>query len=90
MLSTFLLTFGMVLLAELGDKTQLATMLIAAHNNEYPLGVFLGASSALITTTLIGVLLGKYIGEVIPIQYLHIGAGTAFIIIGILLVTGKL
>ncbi len=47
MLSTFLLTFGMVLLAELGDKTQLATMLIAAHNNEYPLGVFLGASSAL-------------------------------------------
>ncbi|HHY14131.1 MAG TPA: TMEM165/GDT1 family protein, partial [Thermoanaerobacterales bacterium] len=69
MLSTFLVTFGTILLAELGDKTQLAIMLTAAHRTEHSLWVFLGASSALIVTTLIGVFLGGYIGKVIPAQY---------------------
>ncbi|NPV43252.1 MAG: TMEM165/GDT1 family protein [Firmicutes bacterium] len=89
MWKTFFITFVLVFLAELGDKTQLTTMLMAAHNSESMLGVFLGASAALILTSLIGVLLGGTIAEIIPTSYIHAGAGSAFIIIGILLITGR-
>jgi len=88
MWKNFLSTFILVFLAELGDKTQLTTMLMAAHN-ESLLGVFLGAISALIVTTLLGVIIGSFISEIIPTNYIHLGAGTAFIIIGVLLLLGK-
>ncbi|WP_422443678.1 TMEM165/GDT1 family protein [Thermoanaerobacterium sp. DL9XJH110] len=86
---TFITTFTLVFLAELGDKTQLSTMLMAAHNESY-ISVFLGASLALISSTLIGVYLGAVISRSFPIYYIHLGAGIAFIIIGILLIAQKI
>jgi putative Ca2+/H+ antiporter (TMEM165/GDT1 family) len=86
---TFIATFLLVFLAELGDKTQLSTMLMAAHN-ESIISVFLGASLALIANTVIGVYLGTIISKMLPLHYVHIGAGIAFLIIGILLITQKL
>ncbi|HHW03837.1 MAG TPA: TMEM165/GDT1 family protein [Thermoanaerobacterales bacterium] len=86
---TFTATFTLVFLAELGDKTQLSTMLMAAHNQSY-LGVFLGASLALIANTVIGVYLGTIISKSLPVYYIHLGAGIAFIVIGLLLITQKL
>ena len=85
---TFITTFSLVFLAELGDKTQLSTMLLAAHNESY-LSVFLGASLALIANAFIGVFLGSFISKSIPMPYIHTAAGIAFIIIGILLITQK-
>nr|WP_303872912.1 TMEM165/GDT1 family protein [Tepidanaerobacter acetatoxydans] len=85
---TFVTTFTLVFLAELGDKTQLSTMLLAAHNESY-LSVFLGAALALILNTIIGVYLGSVISKSLPMHYIHLGGGIAFIIIGILLITQK-
>lgn len=79
----------MVFIAELGDKTQLQTMLLATQTNSI-LGVFIGASLALIFSALLGVLLGTYITKFIPPCYLQIGAGISFIIIGILTLMGKI
>ncbi|MGI6485901.1 MAG: TMEM165/GDT1 family protein [Thermoanaerobacterales bacterium] len=86
---TFFATFVLVFLAELGDKTQLSTILMAAHNESF-LSVFLGASLALILNAFIGVYLGGIISKSVPMDYIHLGAGISFIIIGILLVTQRL
>ncbi len=86
---TVLTTFGLVFLAELGDKTQLATMLLVAQNKS-PLGVFLGSASALVASSLVGVLAGAVLTRLIPPSYIQIGAGVAFILIGALLVTGRI
>lgn len=85
---TILTTFGLVFLAELGDKTQLATMLLVAQNKS-PLGVFIGSAGALVTSSLVGVLAGSTITRLIPANYIQLGAGVAFIVIGALLVFGK-
>jgi len=85
---TVLTTFGLVFLAELGDKTQLATMLLVAQNKS-PLGVFLGSAGALVMSSLVGVLAGAAITRVVPPNYIQFGAGLAFVVIGILLVLGK-
>lgn len=85
---TIITTFGLVFLAELGDKTQLATMLLVAQNKS-PLGVFIGSASALVMSSLVGVLAGAAITRLIPPTYIQFGAGIAFIVIGILLVAGK-
>jgi putative Ca2+/H+ antiporter (TMEM165/GDT1 family) len=84
-----MLTFGLVFLAELGDKTQLTTMMVAAESSS-PVSVFLGAVLALTLSTLLGVLLGSFLNQTIPPQYIKTGAGLAFIIIGGLLVFNKL
>lgn len=86
---TFISTFALVFLAELGDKTQLSTMLLAAHNESY-LSVFLGASLALVANSALGVYLGSIISQSLPLYYIHLGSGIAFIIIGILLITQKI
>ena len=86
---TILTTFGLVFLAELGDKTQLATMFLVAQDKS-PKAVFLGASIALVCSTLLGVIMGSILNKVIPTNYIHIAAGIAFIIIGVLLLFGKL
>jgi len=85
---TFITTFFLVFLAELGDKTQLSTMLLAAHN-ESCISVFLGAALALILNAIIGVYLGTIISKYISPYHIHLGAGMAFIILGILLITQK-
>ena len=89
MIKTFLVTFGLVFLAELGDKTQLATMLLVAQNKS-PWAVFVGAASALVLSSLIGVLFGGVIAKVVPPNYIQSGAGVVFILIGVFLLLGKM
>ena len=78
-----LTVFIAVFIAELGDKTQLATMLFAADKNVSKLTVFIGASLALIVASGIGVLVGGIISQYVGEKYLHYVAGIGFIGIGI-------
>ena len=77
------LVFGTVFLAELGDKTQLATLLFAAERDINKWLVFAGASLALIATSAIGVLGGTLISQYISERTLHTIAGVGFILIGV-------
>lgn len=79
----FLSVFGTVLFAELGDKTQLATMLFASDQEVSKLTVFLAASCALVIASALGVLAGSLLAEYINAKYLHYIAGLGFIAIGI-------
>jgi putative Ca2+/H+ antiporter (TMEM165/GDT1 family) len=78
-----LTVFTAVFVAELGDKTQLATLLFAADKNVNKLTVFIGASIALIVASGIGVLVGGFISQYVGEKYLHYIAGAGFIGIGI-------
>ena len=82
-MKTLLVIFGSVLLAELGDKTQMATMLYATDKSVRPLSVFLAASSALVVSTLLAVVFGSVINRYIPTATLKLIAGLAFIGVGI-------
>ena len=88
-MKTFLMTFFLIFLAELGDKTQLATMLMAAKSKSIWM-VFFGSAFALAASSLLGVLAGSVITRYVPQEYIHFGSGIAFIIIGILLIAGKI
>jgi len=74
--------FGTVFLAELGDKTQLATLLFAARERSSLVTVFVAASLALVATTAIGVLAGAAIASYVQPKYLSYAAGVGFIVIG--------
>jgi putative Ca2+/H+ antiporter (TMEM165/GDT1 family) len=89
MWKTLFTAFLLVFLAELGDKTQLSTMLLASRSNSVWL-VFIGASLALILSSFLGVILGSIINKHIPEIYIQIGSGVAFLIVGVLLLFGKL
>jgi Predicted membrane protein len=78
-----LTVFLTVFVAELGDKTQLATLLFAADKEVSKWTVFLGASLALIATSAIGVLAGSFISNVVNPRQLQILAGIGFVGIGI-------
>lgn len=78
----FLTIFLSVFFAELGDKTQLATMLFAADKEVSKYTVFLAASAALIVATAAGVLAGSLLSQYINEKYLHYIAGAGFIVIG--------
>jgi Ca2+/H+ antiporter, TMEM165/GDT1 family len=82
--STFLSTFITIFLAEMGDKTQLATLLMTAQSQS-PWIVFLGSGLALIATSLVGVLLGRYLSKVLSPKTLDISAGVLLLVISILL-----
>jgi putative Ca2+/H+ antiporter (TMEM165/GDT1 family) len=75
--------FTAVFIAELGDKTQLATMLFAADKDVSKFTVFVGASLALIVASGMGVLAGTVISQYISEKHLHYIAGIGFIGIGI-------
>ena len=75
--------FAAVFIAELGDKTQLATMLFAADKEVSKLTIFIGASLALILASGIGVLAGSAISQYISEKHLNYIAGIGFIGIGI-------
>ncbi|MFO7173053.1 MAG: TMEM165/GDT1 family protein [Bacillota bacterium] len=87
-LKAALVTFAIVFLAEVGDKTQLATMVVAA-NSQSPWMVFLGAAVALVLSALLGVLLGETITRLLPLHLLRTGAGLAFVLLGLLMLTSK-
>jgi putative Ca2+/H+ antiporter (TMEM165/GDT1 family) len=75
--------FTSVFLAELGDKTQLATMLFAADKEASKLAVFAGASLALILTSAIGVAAGSFLSQYVSAKTLQYVAGIGFIGIGV-------
>ncbi len=75
--------FTSVFIAELGDKTQLATMLFASDKGTSKLTVFIGASLALVVTSALGVVAGSALSQYISEKVLHYLAGIGFIAIGI-------
>ena len=81
-LSLLFSTFLTVFLAELGDKTQLATLTLSGTSNK-PLAVFLGSSSALVLASLLGALAGGSISNFLPEVVLKSIASITFFIIGI-------
>lgn len=80
----FFTVFSTVFLAELGDKTQLATFLYAADAERSKVVVFLAAASALVVTSAVGVLLGSVVAQYVNPRMLSYLAGAGFIVIGIL------
>ena len=92
MWSDFMKIFVLVFFAELGDKTQLATMTFAS-TAQSKWGSFLGASAALTLTSALAVLLGyfvsKYMGESAQ-PYIKTFAGTLFVILGALMIYGEM
>jgi Ca2+/H+ antiporter, TMEM165/GDT1 family len=83
-----LTTFGVIFLAEMGDKTQLAAMTMAAQTRR-PWAVLIGASVALACVSAIGVVVGGVLGEYLPLDWIKRVAAVAFISIGVLILTGK-
>ena len=81
-------SFGLIFLAELGDKTQLATLTMAAQSRS-SVPVFIGASAALIMTSLLGVVFGEAITKLVPPHSIRLGAGVAFVLIGGGLLLGR-
>lgn len=82
-------TFGLLFIAEMGDKTQLAVITLAAQTRS-PVSVFLGAAFALAVVSLLGVALGTLLGQYLPENLLHKLAAVAFIVIGALMLWGKM
>ena len=81
-LKVLITVFGIVFLAEVGDKTQLATMLFASKSPGNLIAVFIGASAALILASAIGVAAGSIISQYISPKYLSYVAGIGFVLIG--------
>lgn len=75
--------FVTVFLAELGDKTQLATLLFASDAQVSRLGVFLAASAALVLSTLLAVAVGGQLQNYVSLRVLKLVAGLGFIVIGL-------
>ena len=75
--------FGLVFLAELGDKTQLATLLFAAKSPERLPTVFIGASLALVLTSALGVAAGGLVAQYVSPKALSYAAGLGFVLIGL-------
>ena len=80
----FITTFSTVFLAELGDKTQIATLLLTAQSGK-PLVVFLGSALALIVSSLVGVLLGRWLARSMSSQRFEYIAGILMVGISLLL-----
>jgi putative Ca2+/H+ antiporter (TMEM165/GDT1 family) len=83
-----LTTFGIIFLAEMGDKTQLAAMTMSAQTKK-PWAVFIGASLALAAVSALGVIAGGVLGEYLPLEWVKRIAAVAFIVIGVLMLAGK-
>nr|WP_245911826.1 TMEM165/GDT1 family protein [Calothrix elsteri] len=81
---TFATTFLTIFLAEIGDKTQLSTLLMSAESHA-PWVVFLGSAAALITTSLLGVLLGSWIATKLSAKTVEKAAGIMLLFISVML-----
>ncbi len=88
-MKTFLAAFMIVFLAELGDKTQLAALGLAAKEKSF-WSVFLGTALALVVASALGVALGRLLGETLPLRVIRFGAGFLFILLGVLMLWGKI
>jgi putative Ca2+/H+ antiporter (TMEM165/GDT1 family) len=79
----FVTVFATVFLAELGDKTQLATLLFASRGTVGLWTIFVAASAALVLTTAIGVAAGTLVSQYVDSRYLSYVAGVGFVAIGV-------
>lgn len=77
-------TFGLLFVAELGDKTQLAVVSMVCKHDR-PWAVFVGASAALVLVTLLGVLGGQAVYRLVPASLLRRVSSASFILIGVLM-----
>ncbi|MBN3898130.1 MAG: TMEM165/GDT1 family protein [Nostoc sp. NOS(2021)] len=77
-------TFVTIFLAEIGDKTQLSTLLMSAESHS-PWVVFIGSAAALITTSLLGVLLGSWIASRLSPKTVEKSAGVMLLVISVML-----
>lgn len=84
----FLTTFGLLFIAELGDKTQLAVISLSSSEKS-PVSVFLGAVLALGVVTLVGVMVGNSLDRWIPREWVQKGAGLVFVLVGIFMLLQK-
>jgi putative Ca2+/H+ antiporter (TMEM165/GDT1 family) len=80
----FFTTFASIFLAELGDKTQLATLSLAAGERAR-WTVFLAAALALVASTAVAVVVGEGLARVVPPIYIKRAAGALFVILGAIL-----
>lgn len=81
-------TFSVIFLAEMGDKTQLAAMTMAAQTKQ-PWAVLIGASIALTVVSALGIAVGSALGNYLPLLWIKRAAAIAFIVIGVLILLGK-
>ena len=81
-IKVFFTVFCTVLLAELGDKTQLATLLFASDRDTHTMSVFLGSALALIVTSALAVIFGSWLSQHLHPRVMSIIAGAGFIVIG--------
>ena len=83
-LSIFFTTFTTIFIAELGDKTQIATLMLSAESGK-PIIVFLGSSLALISSSVVGVVIGKWLSKKISPSKFALFTGALMILISIFL-----
>ena len=86
---TIAMTFGAVFLAEMADKTQLVTMNLTAKSGK-PGTVFVGSVLAYMAAAVISVLLGAVLGRYLKPEWIQMGGGALFVVLGVLMITGKL
>ena len=87
-IKTLLATFGLIFLAELGDKTQFAALCLSA-DSQSRLAVFLGASLALVTSALLAVLLGALLARCFPPYIVKTVGGVLFIVMGVIMLVTR-
>ncbi len=85
---TLLTTFGLIFIAELGDKTQFAALCLSADSKSR-LAVFLGASLALVTSALLAVLVGAFLARCFPPHVVKTVAGCLFIVMGVVMLVTR-
>lgn len=83
----FASTFVAIFLAEMGDKTQLATMSLAAGSSRWV--VFAAAATALVATSAVAVLAGEAVARVVPAIWVKRAAGLLFVALGLLYLLGR-
>jgi putative Ca2+/H+ antiporter (TMEM165/GDT1 family) len=83
----FFSTFAAIFLAELGDKTQLATLSLASTGSRWV--VFAGSATALVASSAIAVLAGEAVARVIPPVWIKRAAGVLFVVLGTLMLIGS-
>ena len=83
-LSIFITTFTTIFIAELGDKTQIATLMLSAESGK-PIIVFIGSALALISSSVVGVLIGKWLSKRISPSKFELFTGLLMIVISLLL-----
>jgi len=88
-LKVFFATFGAIFFAELADKTQLVGIGMSAKSGK-PLSVWLGSVAAYIIATALSVAIGALLSKYIKPEFIRFAGASVFIVIGILMLGGKL